>query len=259
MVQGLVTKSAAPAFIPSTASAIEPQAVIRITGSSGRARADLAQQLQPLLAGGAAGEVHVLQHQVEAPGSRTQARAPPPASRAADAWVAVPLEQQPQRGAHRRVVVDDQDHRGAVTRSAGPRRAARGWPAARVERAEHGEQIDRPPWRDRDRAANTSRTRTKPISVEQRELDDQRPRPAGRPRLVSSEQLPEHLAVDGRRRRPRRAAGRSRGCAGARFCHSTPISPRATISSRKTATMPADDERRQRQPEVAPSRISRAA
>jgi hypothetical protein len=31
----LVTKSAAPAFIPSTASGIDPQAVIRITGIDG--------------------------------------------------------------------------------------------------------------------------------------------------------------------------------------------------------------------------------
>ena len=35
LVHGLVTKSDAPAFMPSTASAIEPHAVIRITGIDG--------------------------------------------------------------------------------------------------------------------------------------------------------------------------------------------------------------------------------
>ncbi len=35
LVHGLVTKSAAPAFIPSTARSIEPQAVISTTGSAG--------------------------------------------------------------------------------------------------------------------------------------------------------------------------------------------------------------------------------
>ncbi len=44
---GLVTKSAAPAFIPSTASEIEPHAVIRITGSRGRSFLISASRARP--------------------------------------------------------------------------------------------------------------------------------------------------------------------------------------------------------------------
>ncbi len=46
-VHGLVTKSAAPAFIPSTASPIDPQAVIRMTGIRGRSRRIAASSSSP--------------------------------------------------------------------------------------------------------------------------------------------------------------------------------------------------------------------
>ena len=60
LVHGLVTKSAAPAFMPRTASEIDPQAVRRMTGRSGRAVLSRAEQLQAFLAGRLAREVHVL-------------------------------------------------------------------------------------------------------------------------------------------------------------------------------------------------------
>jgi len=44
---GLVTKSAAPAFIPLTASEIDPQAVRRITGTSGLAALRRASRSSP--------------------------------------------------------------------------------------------------------------------------------------------------------------------------------------------------------------------
>ena len=65
-VQGFVTKSAAPAFIPWTASSIEPHAVMRTTGRLGPRRLDLAGGGEPLLAGRLAGEVHVLEDEVDA-------------------------------------------------------------------------------------------------------------------------------------------------------------------------------------------------
>ena len=70
VVQGLVTKSAAPAFMPSTASEIEPQAVISTTGSAGRApgRAQEPSPPRPLVL---AREVHVGEQQ---PGASSSSR-----------------------------------------------------------------------------------------------------------------------------------------------------------------------------------------
>ena len=50
--------------MPSTASWIDPHAVIRITGMRRRQRLELADQREPLLARRAAREVHVLDHQL---------------------------------------------------------------------------------------------------------------------------------------------------------------------------------------------------
>ena len=110
LVHGLVMKSTAPAFIPSTARAIEPQAVIRITGSRGRSRADRAPAApappRPWWRG-----------RSSCPGApgRTPARAAAARASSCDTAarvaIAVPLEQEPQRGDHRRVVVDDQNDR----------------------------------------------------------------------------------------------------------------------------------------------------
>ena len=128
LVQGLVMKSEAPAFIPATARAIDPHAVISTTGSSGRSALMLAEQLQPLLARRPAGEVHVLEHELAASRARAT-RAPRPATLGVRG-VAGLLQQQRQRRGHRGVVVDDQNHAGSgpgvqgstrPTRSAAPR------------------------------------------------------------------------------------------------------------------------------------------
>ncbi len=107
-VQGLVMKSVAPAFMPCTASWIDPQAVIRTTGTRRPQRLDARQQVQPFLAGRAAAEVHVLHHQLARvrvePGQRLGRR------RRRVAGVAGLLQQQRQRRGDRRVVVDDEDH-----------------------------------------------------------------------------------------------------------------------------------------------------
>jgi hypothetical protein len=84
--------------------------------------ADRGEQLQPLLARSGAREVHVLEHQVDLllaqHGQSLLLRPGRPRG------MAVPLEEEAQGGHHRRVVVDDKDHRSLIIRSVAPRPAA---------------------------------------------------------------------------------------------------------------------------------------
>ncbi len=109
LVHGFVTKSAAPAFMPATASAIEPHAVIRMTGSAGRRARMRAQQVEPLVAGRRAARSSCPGGRGRTPRASSRARASRRRRRAREA-VARLLQDEGQRGRHRRVVVDDQDH-----------------------------------------------------------------------------------------------------------------------------------------------------
>src|SRR6185312_5454850 len=110
---------------------------------------DLSQKLQSLLAPGAAGEVHVLNHQIEillTQEAKSLLRRPGPASR-----VAVTLEEEAQRGDHRRVVVDEEDH-GGIIRSAMPQPAAPGPPACSGRECRRKKSDTSSPWRTPNRS-----------------------------------------------------------------------------------------------------------
>ena len=110
LFQGLVTKSAAPAFMPATARSIDPQAVIRITGTGGCAPRIRAQQVQPLVAGGPPREVHVLQDQQGRRARRARSSASSGPDAACERYPPC-FKSSASDAVHRVVVVDDEDRR----------------------------------------------------------------------------------------------------------------------------------------------------
>ncbi len=115
---------------------------------------DRGQQLQPLLPRGGAGEVHVLEHEVEL--LLAQQRKGLLLRPGRPRGVAVPLEEEAQRSHHRRVVVDDQNHSVSQRpRPAAPGppecsgRGCRGWRSDTWPSWRTAARWRRPDWRGR--------------------------------------------------------------------------------------------------------------